>query len=166
MSLTEVALPGVGVVSITEVSEEVEISDTGSIWDEWGEYDPAAKDMQLRRWVVQVCDAAGETHLVGDLSAHSVWYGPSPGSRCMNIGIALSAPWRGKGIGAVAQRLLAETLHADGIVRVEASTDVDNIAEQRALAKAGFVLEGVIRGAQVRADGRHDIQGWSHLPGD
>lgn len=166
MSVTEISLPGVGVVSIAEVSEKVEIPDTGSIWDEWGEYDPAAKAMQLRRWVVQVSDDSGAVQLVGDLSAHSVWYGPSPGSRCMNIGISLSAPWRGKGIGAVAQRLLAETLHAEGIVRVEASTDVENIAEQRSLSKAGFVLEGVIRGAQVRADGRHDIQGWSHLPGD
>ena len=71
-----------------------------------------------------------------------------------------------QGIGAVAQRLLAEQLHDEGVVRVEASTDVENIAEQRSLAKAGFRLEGVIRGAQMRADGRHDIQGWSHLPGD
>ena len=27
-------------------------------------------------------------------------------------------------------------------------------------------FEGVLRGAQVRADGRHDLQLWSHLPGD
>lgn len=166
MSVTEVPLPGVGAVTIAEVEEKVEIPETGSMWDDWGEYDPAAKNMQLRRWVIQVRDDKDVAHLVGDLSAHPIWYGPSPGSRCMNIGIALSAPWRGKGIGAVAQRLLAEVLHSEGIVRVEASTDVENIAEQRALEKAGFVLEGVIRGAQVRADGRHDIQGWSHLPGD
>ncbi|MBU6213149.1 MAG: GNAT family N-acetyltransferase [Actinomycetales bacterium] len=166
MPLTQVHIPGVGAVSIREVQEKVEIADTRSEWDDWGEYDPAAKSMQLRRWVVELLDDAGETTIVGDLSAHGVWYGPSPGSRCENIGISLAAPWRGKGIGAVAQRLLADELHAQGVVRVEASTDVANIAEQRALAKAGFVFEGVIRGAQMRADGRHDIQGWSHLPGD
>ena len=166
MPLTQSHIPGVGAVGISEVQEKVELPDTHSVWDEWGEYDPAAKSMQLRRWVIEVSDDAGQTTHVGDLSAHPVWYGPSPGSRCENIGISLSAPWRGKGIGAVAQRLLAEALHAEGVVRVEASTDVENIPEQRALAKAGFVFEGVIRGAQMRADGRHDIQGWSHLPGD
>lgn len=166
MSLTHSSIPGVGEVSIREVPEKVQIADTGSVWDEWGEYDPAVKTMQMRRWVIEVCDDAGDTTIVGDLSAHPIWYGPTPGSRSENIGISLASAWRGRGIGATAQRLLAQVLHAEGVVRVEASTDVDNIPEQRALAKAGFRFEGVIRGAQVRRDGRHDIQGWSHLPGD
>ena len=102
--------------------------------------------------------------VVGMVSSHPVWYGPTAGSKAMNIGIGLLEAHRGRGIGAIAQRLLAEELHARGIHRVEASTDVDNIAEQRALAKAGFLLEGVARGAQARADGRHDLQVWSHLP--
>ena len=71
----------------------------------------------------------------------------------------------GKGYGAVAQRLLAELLHDRGVVRVEASTDVTNIAEQRALAKAGFKYEGVMRQSQGRADGIHDLQQWSHIRG-
>ena len=164
--MSEQLLPGVGVVRIREVAEKVEIPDTRSQWDEWGEYAPEAKSLELRRWVIEVVDDSCEVTLVGDLSSHPVWYGPSPGSRCLNIGIAISAPQRGRGIGSVAQRLLAEVLHAEGVHRVEASTDVANTGEQRALAKAGFVYEGVIRGAQMRADGRHDIQGWSHLPGD
>lgn len=164
MSAQEIV--GLGVITIREVAEKVEIPDTSSKWDEWGEYAPEAKNLELRRWVIEVTDAAGTVTPVGDLSSHWVWYGPSPGSKSANIGIAISAPFRGRGIGSVAQRLLAEVLHADGIHRVEASTDVDNIGEQRALEKAGFTFEGIIRGAQVRADGRHDIQGWSHLPGD
>jgi RimJ/RimL family protein N-acetyltransferase len=40
--------------------------------------------------------------------------------------------------------------------RVEASTDVENVAQQRALEKAGFVREGVQRGAQFRAGAQHD----------
>jgi RimJ/RimL family protein N-acetyltransferase len=59
--------------------------------------------------------------------------------------------------------MLADVLHERGIVRVEASTDVTNVAEQRALAKAGFICEGTLRGAQMRADGRHDLQLWAHL---
>ena len=81
----------------------------------------------------------------------------------MNIGISITAPYRGLGIGSIAQRLLAEALHQRGVVRVEASTDVDNIAEQRSLARAGFSFEGIIRRAQGRRDGLHDLQGWAHI---
>ena len=160
-----VHIDDVGAVSIREVAEKVQIEGTESEYDNWGEYAAEARSMELRRWVIEV-DTGSEVFAAGDMSSHWVWYGPSPGSKSANIGIAIGSAWRGKGIGGIAQRLLAEQLHSEGIHRVEASTDVTNIPEQRALAKAGFVLEGVIRGAQMRADGRHDIQGWSHLPGD
>lgn len=138
-----------------------------SPWEDWGERDPAAAaGMAIERWLIEIVESDGTRNVVGDLSAHPVWYGPSPGSRAMNIGISLAVESRGRGIGAEAQRLLAEELHARGVVRVEASTDVKNLAEQRALAKAGFVLEGTLRSAQARADGRHDLQVWSHLAGD
>jgi len=152
----------IGTVSIREVAEGDRRPDSSSTWDDWGPMDPAAQDMQHERWVVELT-ADGETTIVGDLSAHSVWYGPTTGSRALSMGISLVEQQRGRGIGAVAQRLLAEELHDRGIVRVEASTDVANIAEQRALERAGFVLEGVLRGAQVRRDGRHDLQMWSHV---
>jgi RimJ/RimL family protein N-acetyltransferase len=71
--------------------------------------------------------------------------------------------YRGKGIGAMAQHLLAEELHRQGIVRVEAQTDIENVAEQKALEKAGFKYEGTLRMAQARIDGLHDIQVWSHV---
>ena len=81
----------------------------------------------------------------------------------MTSGSGLLGEHRGRGIGATAQRLLAEELHRRGVVRVEASTDVANLAEQRALARAGFVHEGTLRSAQARADGRHDLQVWAHV---
>jgi RimJ/RimL family protein N-acetyltransferase len=133
-----------------------------SIFEDWGELDPEAKDMQLERWLVLLVEDGSET-AVGDMSAHAVYYGPTPGSRALNIGISLVEDHRGKGYGSIAQRLLAELLHARGTVRVEAQTDVLNIAEQRALARAGFEFEGVLRSAQGRADGIHDIQVWSHI---
>jgi RimJ/RimL family protein N-acetyltransferase len=133
-----------------------------SIFEDWGELDPEAKDMQLERWLVLLVEDGSET-AVGDMSAHAVYYGPTPGSRALNIGISLVEDHRGKGYGSIVQRLLAELLHARGTVRVEAQTDVLNIAEQRALARAGFEFEGVLRSAQGRADGIHDIQVWSHI---
>jgi len=51
-----------------------------------------------------------------------------------------------------AQRALAEYLFATTLAeRIEAETDVENIAEQRALERAGFTREGVLRHTQFRA---------------
>jgi RimJ/RimL family protein N-acetyltransferase len=161
MSTTHIV--GVGEVSIRAVDADHPRPPSPSTWDDWGEMDPAAKDMDIQRWIIEVADDTGRTCPVGDLSAHAVWYGPTPGSRALNIGISLLEDHRGQGIGAIAQRLLAEELHARGTVRVEASTDVENIAEQRALAKAGYRLEGTLRLAQARRDGLHDLQVWAHV---
>lgn len=163
------AIPGLGTVSIRPVDESTPRPPSASDFDDWGERDPEAAAMAIERWLVEVNgEAGGDPVPVGDLSAHAVWYGPSPGSKAMNIGISLAPEYRGRGIGATAQRLLAELLHDRGIVRVEASTDVGNIAEQRALDRAGFVYEGTLRLAQARRDGLHDLQVWSHVrpPGE
>ncbi len=62
------------------------------------------------------------------------------------IGIALLPGARGRGYGTAAQRLLARYLFAHTTAhRIEAATEVDNIAEQKALEKAGFTREGVQR---------------------
>lgn len=136
-----------------------------SEYSDWGAIDARSAHPDMERWLI-VIDHAGHQVTVGDLTAMPIWFGPSPGSLAVSIGIAVVPEYRGQGIGTQAQRLLTELLHDRGIVRVQASTDVTNRAEQRALAKAGFTLEGVMRGAQVRASGRHDLQVWSHLRGD
>lgn len=56
-------------------------------------------------------------------------------------------------VGALVAQYLFDRF---SVHRVEAGTDVDNIAEQRALQRAGFRREGVARGAQWRAGGWHD----------
>jgi RimJ/RimL family protein N-acetyltransferase len=69
--------------------------------------------------------------------------------RALNIGISLLPGHRGRGYGSAAQRALAEYLFATTLVeRIEAETDVENVAEQRALERAGFTREGVLRHAQ------------------
>jgi RimJ/RimL family protein N-acetyltransferase/catechol 2,3-dioxygenase-like lactoylglutathione lyase family enzyme len=156
-------LAGGGEVRIRDIDGDHPRPDAPSEYGDWGQMAQEMADLPIERWLIEVVDDLGVTTAVGDLSAHAVWYGPTPGSRAVNIGIGLAVEHRGRGIGSIAQRLLAEELHRRGVVRVEASTDVTNTAEQRALARAGFVLEGVQRGAQVRADGRHDLQVWSHV---
>lgn len=157
------AIPGVGTLSIQAIDDEYPRPRGSSIYEEWGEMAPEIRDMVIERWIIQLTQPDGSLIDVGDLSAHAVWYGPTPGSRALNIGINLVDDYRGRGIGSVAQRLLAEELHSQGIVRVEAQTDVMNVAEQRSLEKAGYKLEGVLRQAQQRADGLHDIEVWSHI---
>jgi RimJ/RimL family protein N-acetyltransferase len=109
----------------------------------------------------------GEPVSIGDVSWHAVDYGPPPVSRSWNIGITLVPEWRGHGHGTRAQRLLAEHLFATTVAeRVEASTDVENIAERRSLERAGFSFEGVLRRAQFRAGGWHDMALYSLIRGE
>lgn len=102
--------------------------------------------------------------VLGDVSWHQQGYGPTAESRVPNIGISLVPEARGRGYGVESQRLLAELLfELYDVVRVEASTDVENVAEQRALDKAGFTREGVLRQAQHRAGAHHDMLVYSVL---
>jgi RimJ/RimL family protein N-acetyltransferase len=105
--------------------------------------------------------------VIGEVSWHPVMHGPNERSRALNIGAALYPDAPGRGFGTEAQRLLAELLLEQfALERVEASTDVDNVAEQRSLDKAGFTREGVIRRAQFRAGTYHDLVGYSFVRED
>jgi len=89
--------------------------------------------------------------VAGGISWHWTQWGPNAGSRCPMIGIWLRPAYRGRGIGSAAQAQVAELLFRHTTAnRVEAHTDVENIAEQKALEAAGFQREGVTRGAQWR----------------
>ncbi len=102
-----------------------------------------------------VADKRGRA--VGGVSYIVVFHGPPPSNRVYNIGIDIDP----------AQALLARYLFATYTVeRVEASTDVENLAEQRALEKAGFMLDGALRGAQFRAGAYHDLFVYSRLRDD
>jgi RimJ/RimL family protein N-acetyltransferase len=114
--------------------------------------------------VVVTCESE---QVVGDIGYRQVRYGPGEASIAYNVGIALAPEHRGKGYGVEAQRLLAEYLFAVyPIMRVEASTDSTNRAELRALEKAGFKHEGVLRKAQWRNGAWHDLVVYSKLRGE
>lgn len=75
----------------------------------------------------------------------------SSASYFWNIGILLLPHARGRGAGTQAQRLLTRYLFAHTpVVRIEADTEKDNIAEQRALEKTGFTREGLRRSVVFR----------------
>lgn len=94
-----------------------------------------------------VVEAVGEAvGSVGWVGRH--WSTP-PWSLAWEIGITLVPEVRGRGWGSQAQRLLCDHLFATtNVHRLQATTNADNVAEQRALLAAGFSLEGVVRGAE------------------
>lgn len=104
---------------------------------------------------------------LGTVGWHTVHYGPGSGSTALSIGISLRPEARGLGHGSRSQRMLADYLFATTRVnRVEASTDVRNVAEQKALERGGFTREGVMRGAQWRQGSWHDLVGYARLRGE
>jgi RimJ/RimL family protein N-acetyltransferase len=78
-------------------------------------------------------------------------------SYCWEIGIALAPDARGHGYGTQAQRMLVSYLFAHTVAnRIQAGTEITNVAEQRALEKAGFTREGVLRGTVFRGGAWRD----------
>jgi RimJ/RimL family protein N-acetyltransferase len=108
-----------------------------------------------------------DDEFIGTVGWHVVHYGPGPWNRCWNIGISLLPEWRGRGYGGQAQAALAEYLFAHTTVeRIEATTRFDNVAEQRALEKAGFTREGVLRSAQFHMGQWRDMVLYSKIRAD
>jgi RimJ/RimL family protein N-acetyltransferase len=102
---------------------------------------------------------------VGLVSCHRVSYGVF--SHTFNIGIEIEPAERRQGFGSEAQRLFADyLLFTFAVGRVEASTDIENIPEQRALERAGFTREGVARSASWRGGRWHDMVVYSRVRGD
>jgi RimJ/RimL family protein N-acetyltransferase len=83
------------------------------------------------------------------------------------IGIALFEEHRGHGIGTEAQRQLVDYLFSTTPThRLQAGTEVDNVAEQRALQRVGFKREGVLRGLYFRDGAWRDSVMFSLLRDD
>ena len=94
-----------------------------------------------------------DDYAIGVVTWIQIPYGPNRRSLAWNIGITILPAFRGRRIGAAAQRNLAERLFATSDAnRVGADTDIGNVAEQKSLERAGFVREGVARGAQWRPE--------------
>ena len=108
-----------------------------------------------------------DENLVGEVSWLRTFNGPPPQGHCWNIGIWIHPQHRGKGHGSEAQRLgAAYLLEHYYLERVEAGTELDNVAEQRALERAGFTREGVLRRACFRGGQWRDMVVYSKLRGE
>ncbi|MEU1514714.1 GNAT family protein [Streptomyces sp. NPDC005811] len=112
----------------------------------------------------QLMVAAGAERL-GFVAWRKVVTGPA--SYCWNIGAQLLPEAQGRGVGTEAQRLLTRYLFAHTpVMRIEADTEAENVAEQRALEKVGFTREGLARSIVFR-DGRwRDVVSYGVLRDD
>jgi RimJ/RimL family protein N-acetyltransferase len=123
-----------------------------------------------RRWQENglLDDASGVLMVAagGERIGFVAWHKRQTGrtSSCLNVGIAMAPEHRGQGYGTAAQRLLVRYLFAHYQEnRIEAGTEVPNIAEQRALEKAGFTREGIARGVAFQNGRWHDAVIYSVL---
>jgi RimJ/RimL family protein N-acetyltransferase len=116
---------------------------------------------------MMLIERVDDDQVIGTIGWHRVRYGPNPESDAWMFGIDLIPEARGQGHGTQAQQMLAAFLFdTTDLNRVEASTDVDNVAEQRSLEKAGFTREGVNRQAQFRGGTYHDLVMYARLRSD
>ncbi len=131
-----------------------ETADRGDFDVPWSPDDATAKDRVRARvrhsgtWRDdRVLDLAVEVNgeVVGDVQARRDPIYAPPG--LYDLGIGLFGPSRGKGVGTTTLGLITAFLFdEEQAVRVSLSTDVDNTAMRRSAEKAGFTLEGVLRG--------------------
>jgi RimJ/RimL family protein N-acetyltransferase len=139
-------------------------------FETWGEPPPGIADsarMPAPHGMGELMVTDGDDQPIGTVGWHQVLHGPNVGSIALDIGISLRPEHRGVGHGARAQRMAAEYLFRTFPVhRVQASTDVSNVAEQKALERAGFAREGLMRGAQWRQGAWHDLVSYARLRGD
>jgi RimJ/RimL family protein N-acetyltransferase len=131
---------------------------------EWrGFRDPRAR---RRRWELDGYLGSEDSLLIvalpdGTFAGFVTWR-PITGSGppvTLRIGILLVPEHRGRGLGSAAQCLLADYLFSTTTAnRVEATTEIDNHVERKALEKAGFSREGVLRGGGfVRGEFRDGV---------
>ena len=123
--------------------------------------DPERREVRRRRLALSGTRTAWELlfavesdgRLVGDIQARSSDQAMPPG--VWEVGIDLWGETdRGRGIGSDAVGLLVTHLFArEGAHRVQATTDVDNVAMRRSLEKCGFSFEGVLRGFMPTPEG-------------
>ena len=130
---------------------------------------PAEAAEQLRgpQGGVLFIEPVPEGEPIGTISYRPVRYGPNDESSAWQLGIEIGRDDRGRGFGSEAQRLIAEwLLETTPANRIEAQTDIENVAESRSLERAGFTRECVLRGAQFRAGAYHDLAVYSRLRTD
>ena len=130
---------------------------------------PAPQAEQIRRHLQDRVDHSGQFfngeillgievdgRLVGEIQARRPENAMPPGVFELGIGLFAEAD-RGKGIGskAVAQ-MTRRLMDEEGAHRVQAGTDLENVAMRTVLEHLGFGFEGIMRGFMPSPDGPRD----------
>lgn len=145
-------------------------ADPQSEFETWGDPPPgvpAGQCLPTPPGMGELVVTDADDRPIGTVGWIQVLNGPNVGSIALNVGISLRPEARGLGHGTRAQGMLVEYLFRTFAVnRLQASTDVTNVAEHKALERAGFVREGVLRGAQWRQGAWHDLVMYAVLRDD
>jgi RimJ/RimL family protein N-acetyltransferase len=125
---------------------------------------PTARDDLIRKidasgtWELGKLEFAVEHEgtLVGEVQARNAFHAMPPG--VFELGIEIYDEHdRGRGLGAEAIRELTRYLfREEEAIRVQLSTDVDNVAMRRVAERLGFGFEGVLRGFMPTGRGPRD----------
>jgi ribosomal-protein-alanine N-acetyltransferase len=115
------------------------------------------------RWLV--VETASEPEAVALVNWRTA--GPGSAGSFWEIGIVVVPERRGQGCGWRAQALLCDYLFAHTVVpRIQATTRKENVAEQKALVKAGFQFEGIMRSCTFCDGAWRDALLYSRLRSD
>ena len=110
------------------------------------------------QWEKQMLMVELEGQPVGFVTAFFVREG------MVRVGIQLDENCRGQRVGSRAFALLRDYLLENfPLVRLEADTDVDNIAAQKMLERCGFRAEGVLRKYRFHHGSYHDSYLYSYI---
>jgi RimJ/RimL family protein N-acetyltransferase len=127
----------------------------------WGPRDaePIRKKIEMsgtwrEGWVEFAVEADGR--VVGEVQARCIPRAMPPGVFELGVEIYDQAD-RGKGLGAAAVlEITAYLFREEGAIRVQVSTDVDNLGMRTVAERVGFAFEGVQRGFMPTATGPRD----------
>ena len=167
------AQPQLPPVRLREVRDDdetfLELLSTPEVEGEWNTFDdPPEEQLNGANYGggMRIVEIEGGTP-VGCVTWVQIPHGPNRRSLAWNVGITILPEFRGRHLGAAAQRAVADhLLDTSDANRVMAHTDVGNLAEQRSLERAGFTSEGIVRGAQWRQGAWHDGVVYSRIRSD
>ena len=114
--------------------------------------DRTQESLELERELpfVITFDVAEGEKFAGVISLHTI----NTHNHCAEIGYWMHPDMRGQGIATTAAKLITNLgITSIGFRRIEGVVDVENIASQRLLLKAGYEREGVLKKKVTREDG-------------
>lgn len=86
---------------------------------------------------------------------------------CCTIGYFLKRDYWTQGINTRCIKTISEfVIHSLGIERIEAYANIENIASNRSLEKAGYHFEGCLRNLSYINKQFHDVNLWSMIKSD